>query len=119
MFHEHLPEHDRYKLGAEQLDFLRHGGGGLRGLETNASESGASSWEDGVRKVFPKARVFRKTGLISNYALEVTYVDDAMESGRQFILVPVIAAGSETKPESGEKLVSQMAQAISEWIKTR
>lgn len=116
MFHEHLAEQDRYKFSAEQLDFLRHGGGGLRGLETKAGESGTSSWDDGVRRVFPKARVFRKTGLISNYALEVTFVDDAAESGKQFILVPVIAAGSESKPVSGEKLVSQMAQAISAWV---
>ncbi len=65
-FHEHLPEAERYRLTAEQVEFLRHGGGGFTGLETQAVESGPSSWVPAVQAAFPKARYFHKSGVISN-----------------------------------------------------
>lgn len=116
LFHELLPDQERYRLSAEAVEFLRTGGAGLCGLETRESASGPLAWKDGAEAVFPKARFFHKCGVISNYALEVAYVDDAANSGKRFILVPVVAAGSESKPERGEKLVSQMSRAISEWV---
>jgi Beta-lactamase enzyme family len=119
MFHEHLPESERYRLTDAQLAFLRSGGDGFTGLETKAKESGPSAWTGGVEVVFPKARFFHKCGLISNYASEVAYVDDSANGGPRFILVPVIAAGSASKPESGEKLIGQMSRAIAEWVKTQ
>ncbi len=117
MFHEHLPVSERYRLTPNQLTFLRHGSDGLCGLETKAAESHPSAWKNGVDAVFPQARFFHKCGEISNYALEVAFVDDSAESGRQFVLVPVVQAGSATKPDSGEKIIGQMARAIGEWVK--
>ena len=85
-------------------------------METIEPASGPHGWKEGAEVVFPKARYFHKCGVISNYALELAYVDDAANSGKRFILVPVVAAGSETKPERGEKLVSRMSRAICEWV---
>ena len=117
MFHEHLPLRERYQLTADQLELLRYGTAGLCGLETKAAESGPSAWKNGVDAVFPQARFFHKCGVISNYALEVAFVDDAAASGKRFILVPVVHAGSATKPDSGAKIVGQMARAIAEWVR--
>jgi hypothetical protein len=87
------------------------------GLETKGKDSGPIAWENGVEKVFPKAKFFHKCGTISSYALEVAFVDDSAESGKKFILVPAVEAGSDTKPVRGEKLVGEMALAIAEWVK--
>ncbi len=119
LFTEHLPAGDRYRLTPDQLEFLRHGAAGLTGLETRAESSGPAAWKNGLEAVFPQARFFHKCGVISNYALEVACVDDSAASGTRFILVPVIAAGEETKPVGGEALIGRMSQAIGEWVKRR
>ncbi len=117
LYHEHLPEHERYHFTAEQLDFLRHGSGGLVGLKTKAKESGPAAWTGGVESVFPHATFYHKCGLISNYCLEVAAVDDTKDSGKSFLLVPAINAGYATKPDGGEKLLGGMARAIAEWVR--
>ena len=119
LFAEHVAESDRYRLTPDQLDFLRHGGAGLTGLETRDESSSPAAWKDGLDAVFPKARFFHKCGMISNYALEVAYVDDSAASGKRFIFVPVIAAGEATKPVGGEALIGEMSRAIGEWVKGR
>jgi hypothetical protein len=118
LFHEELPEAERYRLTPEQLEYLRKGRDGFFGLETKGKDSGPIAWESGVEKVFPKARFFHKCGTIGSYALEVAYVDDSAESGKKFILVPAVQAGSDTKPVRGEKLIGEMALAIAEWVRT-
>jgi len=119
LFHEQLPEADSYRLTPEQVQALRSGGSGWCGLETTAPDSGPSAWKDGVETVFPKARFFHKCGVISNYALEAAFVDDAAQSGKRFILVPVINAGLATKPQGGEALIGEMARAIAEWVRAQ
>ena len=119
LFHEHLPLGERYRLTPDQLALLRNGDGVFCGLETKDQASGPSAWKGGAETVFPAARFFHKSGVISNYALELAFVDDSLDSGKRFILVPVVHAGSETKPESGEKIVAQMARAISQWVKAQ
>ncbi len=119
LFHEHLPAAERYALTPEQIDFLRHGGGGLRGLENKDAESDPIAWKNALDAVFPKARFFHKCGWISSHALEVAYVDDAAASGRRFILVPAIAAGDDTRPERGQILIGKMARAIGEWVRAQ
>lgn len=119
LFAEHLTEADRYQLTPDQLEFLRHGGAGLTGLETRAESSGPAAWQNGLDAVFPQARFFHKCGVISNYALEVACVDDSAASGKHFILVPVIAAGEASKPVGGEALIGKMSRAIGEWVKRR
>lgn len=117
VYHEHLPEAERYHLSAEQLAFLREGGDGLTGLETREKDSGPTAWVGAAETVFPKARFFHKCGLISNYALEVAAVDDTANGGPAYVFAPVINAGSATQPEDGAKLVTRMSLAIAEWVK--
>lgn len=117
VFHERLPEGERYRLTSEQLQALRTGGAGWCGLETREPGSGPTAWKNGVDTVFPQARFLHKSGIISNYALEVAYVDDSAASGKRFLLVPVVQAGAATKPTGGEALVGEMARAIAAWVK--
>jgi len=117
LFHEELAETERYQISAEQLTFLRTGGGDLCGLENKGSPSDPMAWTNGIESVFPNARFFHKTGVISNFALEVAAVDARAASGKYFILVPVAGAGSETKPETGQKIISRMSRAIAEWVR--
>jgi hypothetical protein len=119
LFDEHLPAADRYRLTPDQLAFLRHGGAGLTGLENKGKDSSPSAWDNGFNVMFPQARFYHKCGVISRYALEVACVDDTAASGKRFIAVPVIAAGEDTKPVDGEKLIGEMSRAIGEWVKTR
>jgi hypothetical protein len=72
-----------------------------------------------VEAVFPQAKFYHKCGLISNYALDVAYVDDAHDSGKRFLMVPIINAGLTTKPLPGESLVGQMAHAVALWVRGR
>ena len=117
LFHETLPEPERYRLTPAQLEFLRHGANGLSGLETKERPSGPSAWRGGSDAAFPDARFFHKSGVISNYALDAAFVDDSAHGGARFILVPVINAGSETKPIDGETLVSQMSRVLAGWVR--
>ncbi len=119
LFAEHLAQNDRYRLTPEQLDFLRHGGAGLTGLETRAESSGPIAWTNGLDALFPQARFFHKCGVISNYALEAAFVDDSAAGGARFIMVPVIAAGEATKPVGGERFIGEMSRAIGGWVKGR
>jgi hypothetical protein len=117
LFHEQLPVAERYRLTPEQLELVRKGGAGLTGLETIHSDSGPYSWKDGLDAVFPSARFLHKCGSISSYTLETAYLDDSKQSGRRFILVPVVAAGTDTKPEPGKPIITKMSRAIGEWVR--
>jgi hypothetical protein len=117
LFHESLPSSERYRLTPEQLELIRQGGGGLTGLETIHGDSGPYSWKDGLDAVYPGARFLHKCGSISSYTLETAYLDDSKQSGRRFILVPVVAAGTDTKPEQGKPMITRMSRAIGEWIR--
>jgi hypothetical protein len=117
MFHESIPAAERFRLTPDQLDFIRLGGSGLTGLETTNGDSGPYSWKDALDAVFPKARFFHKCGSISSYTLEIAYLDDSKQSGRRFILVPVVAAGTDSKPEQGKPIINKMSRAIGEWVR--
>jgi hypothetical protein len=119
LYHEALPEADRFQLTPEMLKLLRHGGGGLFGLETKNPDSGPSAWKNGADTIFPRARFFHKCGLISNFALETAAIDDFADSGKRYLLVPVIQAGLATKPTDGEALIGQMSRVIAEWVRGR
>jgi hypothetical protein len=109
MFHEHLPPAERYELTDEQLAFVRHGGGGLVGLENKAA--GPYAWTDAAETVYPDARYFHKGGMISTYTLDLAYIDDE-QTGIRFILA--VAA------ESGKSAtVKEMARRIAEWVRLR
>ncbi len=119
LFHEMLPANEQYKLTAEQLTLLRHGGGGFTGLETRNADSGPFAWTKAGEEVFPRAKFYHKCGVISSYAMDLAYIDDEHDSGKRFLLMPVINAGLATKPTNGEALVSQMAKAVALWVRGR
>jgi hypothetical protein len=117
VFHDKLAPSGRFSITSAQAEFILRGGDGFVGMETKAADSGPAAWKNGVEKVFPNARFYHKCGLISNYCLEVAYVDDNADSGKQFLLVPVVNAGIATKPQHGEVLLAEMSRAISEWVR--
>ncbi len=118
LFQEEIPQNERFGLSAEERQFLLHGhlGHGLVGLQTTGPESGPSAWKNGLDAVFPRAKFYHKTGSISNFGLEVAYLDDFNDSGRRFLLVPVCQAGISTKP-LGDDVIAAMSRAIGEWVR--
>ena len=104
MFHEHLPEGDRYQLTGEQLAFLREGGKGLKGLRNTEGFVAESA-----REIFPKAKFYHKEGLISSYSLDLAYVDDSIHSGKRYLISIVANSGEDTT-------VKAMSRAIATWI---
>ena len=105
MFHEHLPRSERYYLTEGQLAFLREGVEGLTGLRNTKGYVA-----DSAREIFPKAKFYFKEGLISNYTLDLAFVDDSADSGRRYIVS--IAANS-----GKDKTIKAMSRAIAAWAK--
>jgi hypothetical protein len=108
MFHERIPASERYQLTEEQLELIRFGKDGLCGLENR--KAGPYAWE-GLRKVFPQARYFHKAGLISNYCLDLAYVEDN-ETETRFILSLAARTGDEDS-------IREMAEVVARWIRSR
>ncbi|UCG16266.1 MAG: SMP-30/gluconolactonase/LRE family protein [Phycisphaerales bacterium] len=108
MFHEQLPPRERYRLTDEQLQLIRDGVDGLTGLDNRLA--GPYVW-NGVKTVFPDARYFHKAGLISNYSLDLSHVDDEV-SGTRFILAVAAETGKTAT-------VTEMARRIALWIRDR
>jgi hypothetical protein len=119
LYSESLPANERYAITPDMLDFLRHGGAGLTGLENKGADSGPDAWTDATEKVFPNARFYHKCGLIETYALEIAAVDDSAQGGPVYLLAPVLAAGSAAKPEPGDKTIGTMSLKIAEWVKAQ
>ncbi len=109
MFHEHLPPEERYRLTAAQLNLLRHGGGGLTGLQNR--KAGPYAWTNAAELAFPDASYFHKAGLISNFSLDLAYVDDPA-TGVRFVLA--VAAGT-----GQTKVITAVARRIALWIRDR
>jgi len=120
LFHDVLPENERFRISREQALFLKEGSpGGFHGLETEIGEKGPEIWQKAWAEVFPKARHFQKSGLISSYALDLCCIDDRANGGPCFLLCAGLNAGHATKPVDGEQLVSQLTRAISLWVRQR
>lgn len=120
LFHDELPENEHFRISDEQARFLKEGSpGGFHGLETHLGEKGPTIWQKAWAEVFPKARHFQKSGLISNYALDLCCIDDRANGGPCFLLCAGLNAGHATKPVDGEQLVSTLTRAIALWVKTR
>jgi hypothetical protein len=118
LFHHELPESERFRISAEQAQFLRQGSeGGFHGLETKLSQTGPTIWQKAWAEVFPQARHYQKSGLISNYALDLCCLDARAQGGPCFLLCAGLNAGHATKPVDGEQLVSQLTRAITLWVR--
>ena len=95
VFHERLPETERFAITDEQARWIRDGDPerGVVGLENR--NAGAYGWKGSGEVVFPGARYFHKAGMISSYVLDVCYLTDD-ESGHHLILA-VAAKTGETR----------------------
>lgn len=104
IFHDKIPKNERFHISSEQAEFIRLGdtSRGLVGLENRLA--GPYGWEDSGEKLFPKARYFHKSGLISNYVLDVGYLSD--EASGTCILFALAAHTGE------EQVLRNMAHAI-------
>ncbi|HWB02030.1 MAG TPA: serine hydrolase [Verrucomicrobiales bacterium] len=110
MFHESIPEAERFRISQEMADFVRYGANGLCGLETKGKDSGPYAWTASGEAVYPAARYFHKCGRISNYVLDLACLDDRAQSGRAVILA--------TSANTGEVAPMQaMCKALLEWAK--
>ena len=118
LFHDELPEQERFRISSEQARFLKEGSEGrFHGLETKIIATGPTVWQKAWAEVFPKARHFQKSGLISNYALDLCCIDDRANGGPCFLMCAGLNAGHATKPVDGEQLVSQLTRAIALWVR--
>ncbi len=112
MFHEIIPEAERYRVSQAMMDFLRCGGGGLCGLETKGRDSAAFAWEKSGGQVYPDARFFHKGGWISNYGLDLACLDDRSKSGRAVILAASVNTGN-------EDTIRALCRGLLEWAKAQ
>ncbi|MBK8975887.1 MAG: serine hydrolase [Planctomycetes bacterium] len=104
VFHDALPESERFAITSEQARLIRDGDPqrGVWGLENRLA--GDYGWSGSGEVVFPEARYFHKAGLISSYCLDVCYLSDAA-SDTHLILAIAAETGS-------EDVVRAMALAI-------
>jgi hypothetical protein len=116
MFHEQIEPAERFRITSEQVRFLREGGDGFTGLETRGADSGPSAWKGAAETVFPGARYFHKSGLISNYALELACIDARAQNGPCYLIALAVNAGH-ASPVHGEELIRQMSLAVARWAK--
>ena len=94
VFHDLIPESERFRLSPEMVTFLLHGGNGFTGLETKDPDSGPLAY-DGGKEIFPLARYYHKVGVISNEVLELAVVDDRAQSGKAWIFCLRAGSGKE------------------------
>ena len=94
VFHDLIPESERFRISPEMVSFLLHGGNGFTGLETKDPDSGPLAWEGG-KEIFPQARYYHKIGIISNEVLELAVVDDRAQSGKAWIFCLRAGTGKE------------------------
>ncbi len=77
MFHEWLPDSERFAVDPEQLDWVRYGD-----ATTDVMYLPGSPWAEGVLRVFPDADYWHKAGRVTDYALDLHYVDDVTTNTR-------------------------------------
>lgn len=103
MFHEHLPQSQRFDLRLEDLQWMRTDGS----VMNNTDACGSHGWA-GVKKVFPNANFYHKAGTVSSYRLDLHYVDD-IDSDTRYILA--VATKSESPVVLG-KLSEEIARMV-------
>ena len=106
LFHERIPEEERFAITADQARWIAAGDPerGIVGLENR--EAGAFAWKGAGDQVFPDARYFHKGGYISSYSLDLCYISD-IASDQHLILALAARSGV-------SQIVTDMARAILE-----
>ena len=107
MFHEQLPDEERFAVRDEDLDWVRFGGPDP--VMNNKEACGGPGW-DGVREVFPAADFYHKGGLVTEYRLDVMYVED-VGSGQRYILAAAVNNGV-------DRPIAEISEAVARMVKT-
>jgi hypothetical protein len=68
--------------------------------------------------MFPNARYFHKSGLISNYALDLACIDARAQNGPCYLIALAVNAGH-ASPVHGDELIRQMSLAVARWVEGR
>lgn len=103
VFHEALPEDEKYDVRLEDLVWLRDGGDTLQ----MSNKSCSTPWE-GIRNVMPEAELHHKGGLVSQYALGVHHVYD-VETNARYILALVTKSTSTALLKTLSEEIARMA----------
>jgi hypothetical protein len=107
MFHEQLPVEESFPLRETDLDWVRFGGPDP--VMNNKEACGGPGWA-GVRQVFPQADFFHKGGLVSEYRLDLMYVEDAATDSRYVLQVAV--------DDGVDRPVADVSEAVARMVKT-
>lgn len=118
MFHDQIEPSERFHITSEQARFFREGSEGFTGLETRGVDSGPSAWKGAAEMVYPKARYFHKSGLISNYALDLACIDARAQNGPCYLIALAVNAGH-ASPVHGDELIRQLSFAVARWVEGR
>ena len=107
MLHELIPEGERYDVRKADLDWWRYGEPQKPVLNERTCTQGA--WA-GVKKVFPDANFYKKPGRVTDYAIDLHYVED-LASGTYY----VAAIGTESTEKT---TLESIAEEIARMMKT-
>lgn len=107
MLHELIDPSERYDVRQEDLDWWRYGTPGKPVLNELSCTQGA--WA-GVKKVFPDANFYKKPGRVTDYAIDLHYVED--EASHTYY---VAAIGTESL---GKTILEKVAEEIARMMKT-
>jgi hypothetical protein len=98
IFHESLPPSERFDVHQDALDWVRYGGPDPEFKNTVC----AGPAYDGIARTFPNADYYHKGGLVTDYALDLHYVDDAA-SGTRYIA----AIATESTSQYTQEMLSE------------
>lgn len=106
MFHEQLPDSERFDVRAEDLDWMRYGDS--KPVMNNKEACGGPGWK-GVSRVLPMADFYHKGGAVSSYRLDVQHVSDVAGSGTSYLFGVATDTGSSALVEKLSEEVARMA----------
>ncbi len=104
MFHEELPPEERFDVDPDHLDWMRWGDG-----EDLVMNHGDSPYAAGIRRVFPDAEYHHKAGRVSNFALDLHYVDDLDTDTRFAATVATESTTTDAYVKVSEELTRMLA----------
>lgn len=111
MFHERLDESQRYDVRVEDLDWVRYGDE-VAPVMNNTAACGSAGWE-GVSRVMPDADFYHKGGRVSDYRLDIQYVEEP-NTGLRYITFLGTDTGANPPLATLSEAVARMA-----WTPTR
>jgi hypothetical protein len=104
MLHEDLPDEERFDVRPEDLDWVRYGD--AVPVMNNKDACGGPGW-DGVSRVFPESEFYHKGGRVSDYRIDLQFVDDEV-SGVQYVLAVATDTGGDGPVEKLSEEIARM-----------